>query len=56
MNILVLGGRLLDNASAMAMADAFLNATFSGAERHQSRLAKLDQIEQRYLRELNQKG
>ena len=52
MNVLVLGGRVIGSELARELALAFLGATFSGAERHQRRLDKLDAIEQRYAQTL----
>src|SRR6187402_2204103 len=40
MNVLVLGGRVVGSALAHELIDAFLNAHFSGEERHVRRLAK----------------
>jgi ribose 5-phosphate isomerase RpiB len=37
---------------ARTLTDAFLSATFSGAERHMARLAKIDAIESRYSRDV----
>jgi len=37
--------------SALWSYDAFLAATFSGQERHMTRLAKIDAIESRFLRD-----
>jgi ribose 5-phosphate isomerase B len=51
MNVLCLGARVVGPALARTLTDAFLAATFSGDERHMSRLAKIDAIESRYSRE-----
>ena len=51
MNVLCLGSRVIGPALARTLLDAFLAATFSGEERHMTRLAKIDAIESRYSRE-----
>ena len=43
-NILVLGGRVLDNATARAMVAAWLETEFAGG-RHQARLDKITALE-----------
>ena len=50
-NVLCLGARVIGPALARALVDGFLGATFSGDERHMRRLAKIDAIESRFLRE-----
>ncbi len=50
-NVLCLGARVVGPALARLLADTFLAASFSGEERHMSRLAKIDAIESRYSRE-----
>jgi ribose 5-phosphate isomerase B len=50
MNVLALGARVVGEALALELVEAFLAARFSGEERHQRRLAKLRAIEARYLR------
>jgi ribose 5-phosphate isomerase B len=50
-NVLCLGARVIGAALARALVDAFLVATFSGEERHMRRLAMIDAIESRFLRE-----
>jgi len=45
MNILCIGGRVMAFAAAQEFVDAFLAATFSGAERHVRRLAKVAALE-----------
>ena len=45
MNLLVLGGRVVGTAVAEELVVAFLPASFSGAERHARRLAKVEAIE-----------
>jgi ribose 5-phosphate isomerase B len=48
MNVLVLGSRVIGPELARELVRSFLTAKFSGAERHQRRLAKVREIEQRY--------
>ena len=45
MNILVLGGRVIGEALAAELVEAFLGARFSGAQRHVRRLEKITDIE-----------
>lgn len=45
MNVLCMGGRVIGVEVAREIALAFLGATFSGAERHVRRLAKVAEIE-----------
>lgn len=45
MNLLSLGGRVTGFAAAQEFITAFLNAEFTGAERHIRRLQKVEQIE-----------
>ena len=49
MNILCLGARVIGVELATELAIAFLNARFSGAERHHRRVKKVLSIEQRSL-------
>jgi ribose 5-phosphate isomerase B len=51
MNVLCLGSRVIGPALARTLIDAFLAASFSGEERHMKRLAKIDKIESRFLRD-----
>jgi ribose 5-phosphate isomerase B len=51
MNVLCLGARVVGSALARALVDAFLAASFTGEERHMRRLAKIDVIETRFLRD-----
>lgn len=44
-NLICLGGRVTGFASAQELVLAFLEATFSGAERHLRRLQKIKQLE-----------
>jgi len=46
-NVLALGGRVISPESARQMVGAWLDATFEGG-RHQRRLDKITQIEQKY--------
>jgi ribose 5-phosphate isomerase B len=46
MNVICLGGRVLTNTVAWELVKIFLQARFSGAERHRRRLAKIDRLEQ----------
>lgn len=46
MNVLSLGARVIGPALAAEVIGAFVNATFSGAERHARRLAKVNAIEE----------
>lgn len=50
MNVLALGARVVGEALAMELADAFLGARFSGEERHARRVAKLAALEARFAR------
>ena len=45
MNMICLGGRLLGVAIAMEITDAFLKATYQGAERQKRRMAKIAALE-----------
>ena len=45
MNVLVLGGRIVGPALARDLVRAFLQASFSGEERHVRRLAKVKALE-----------
>ncbi len=44
-NVLCLGGRVVGNELAWEIVEIFLNASFSGAERHRRRLAKVAALE-----------
>jgi ribose 5-phosphate isomerase B len=50
MNVLCLGARVIGGAVAGEIVTSFLNATFSGEDRHQRRLNKILAIEARFLR------
>ena len=45
MNIICLGGRVITDALAAELVNIFLQATFSGAERHMRRIAKVADLE-----------
>lgn len=45
MNVLCLGARVIGSSLAIELIDIFLTARFSGAARHQRRLAKLHALE-----------
>ncbi|MFZ1932618.1 MAG: RpiB/LacA/LacB family sugar-phosphate isomerase [Thermoguttaceae bacterium] len=45
LNVICLGGRVLGDALAWELLKTFLDARFSGAERHQRRLAKIAKLE-----------
>ena len=49
LNILCFGGRTTGMAVAWDCTKSFLNAKFSGAERHRRRLAKVAQLESAWL-------
>ncbi len=51
MNVLALGARVVGEALALEIADAFLAARFDGEERHARRLAKVRALEARFTRE-----
>ena len=44
-NVLALGGRIIGDVLAWEMVDAFLNAEFTGEERHVRRVNKIAQLE-----------
>jgi RpiB/LacA/LacB family sugar-phosphate isomerase len=48
MNVLVLGARIVGSALAHELVHAYLQARFSGEERHVRRLGKITAIEARY--------
>ncbi|MEO9069707.1 MAG: RpiB/LacA/LacB family sugar-phosphate isomerase [Ginsengibacter sp.] len=45
MNLICMGGRVTAFAAAEELVSAFLNAKFSGAERHKRRLQKISDLE-----------
>ena len=48
MNVLVLGGRVIGLEMALELVKTFLNAQFTGEERHRRRLEKINLLEVRY--------
>lgn len=50
MNVLCLGERVIGSALALDIAVAFLNASFSGEERHVRRLEKITMIERENMK------
>jgi len=48
MNVLVLGARVIEPDAAEQLVHAFLQATFSGEDRHVRRLEKVADLEARY--------
>jgi ribose 5-phosphate isomerase B len=48
MNVLALGARVVGEALALEIADAFLAARFDGEERHARRIAKVRALEARW--------
>ncbi|HEY9465046.1 MAG TPA: ribose 5-phosphate isomerase B [Vicinamibacterales bacterium] len=48
MNVLCLGARVIGGALALEISQSFLAARFSGEERHQRRLNKVNAIERRF--------
>lgn len=50
MNVLCLGGRIVGNELAKEIADRFLSAEFSGAERHRRRVGKVKLIEEEFMK------
>jgi ribose 5-phosphate isomerase B len=49
MNVLCLGGRVMGIEVAWDHAQTFISATFSGAERHRRRLAKVARLEEQHI-------
>jgi ribose 5-phosphate isomerase B len=49
--VLCIGARVVGPALARMLVDTFLAASFTGEERHMRRLAKIDAIENRFLRD-----
>ena len=45
MNMICLGGRVINQSLAWELTSVFLNSTFSGLQRHVNRLAKIAQLE-----------
>ena len=46
-NVFCLGGKVIGSALALELVETFLAARFLGAERHQRRLAKVQELENR---------
>lgn len=51
MNVLCLGARIVGTELAKEIVRAFLSASFSGAERHVRRVAKVKEIEKEFSKE-----
>ena len=49
MNVLCLGGNVIGTGLALTLIDVFLDAGFTGAPRHQRRLAKVQALDKRNL-------
>lgn len=47
LNVLCLGGRVIGASSAIELVTAFLNASFTGEERHERRLSKVRDVEEK---------
>jgi ribose 5-phosphate isomerase B len=45
MNVLCLGGRIIEAEAAKGLVDSFISAVYTGEERHNRRLAKVKQLE-----------
>jgi ribose 5-phosphate isomerase B len=52
MNVLCLGARVVGPELAKAIVQAFLSASFSGAERHVRRLGKIAAIEREFMKKI----
>ena len=50
-NVVCLGGRVIGPSLAGDIIRAYLQAEFTGEERHERRLAKIDGIEREFLRD-----
>ena len=48
MNVLVMGGRVIGEAVALELVQAFLDSKYSAEDRHERRLRKLKSIEARF--------
>src|SRR5262245_4943732 len=51
MNVLVMGGRVIGESVALELVGAFLNAKYTGEDRHQRRLEKVKGIERRFAKQ-----
>jgi ribose 5-phosphate isomerase B len=56
MNVLALGARVVGEALALEIAEAFLAARFSGEERHARRVAKVRALEARFIQGRSSRG
>jgi ribose 5-phosphate isomerase B len=56
MNVICLGGRVVANTVAWELVKIFLQARFSGAERHRRRVAKVAMLESREAECVNPSG
>jgi ribose 5-phosphate isomerase B len=56
MNLLCLGGQIVGEALARDLVHAFLNARFTGEERHRRRLAKITALQQAEMGRRNAHG
>lgn len=56
MNVLVLGSRIIGPELAKDLCTIFLNARFTGEERHQRRLKKILSLEERYALQPSTEG
>jgi len=56
MNVLVLGSRIIGPELAKDLCTIFLNARFTGEERHQRRLKKVISLEHRYALQASMEG
>jgi ribose 5-phosphate isomerase B len=52
LNVLCLGARVVGPELAKDIVGAWISASFSGAERHRRRLAKVLEIEREYFKEV----
>lgn len=52
-NVVALGSRIISQELAREVVDLFLEARFSGVERHQRRVNKIKSLEERYLSNTN---
>jgi ribose 5-phosphate isomerase B len=56
MNVICLGGRVVANAFASELVKEFLEARFSGLERHRRRVAKVARLERGKLARISHQG
>jgi ribose 5-phosphate isomerase B len=52
LNMICLGGRVIDHSLAWKLTQIFLDARFSGAERHNHRLAKVVELEKSEIQKI----